>query len=110
MGRWTPAAKGKRDATHTAIQQALEQAGCVCVDLSNVGGGCPDILATWTHREIQRDGDASLVTSWSRTELFEVKTAKGLTRPAQVKFRGKWPGTIHEVRTVDEALKIVRGE
>ena len=34
----------KLDANHAAIVRDLRMAGCTVVDLSKVGGGCPDLL------------------------------------------------------------------
>lgn len=36
--------RAHRDRNHVPIVRALEAAGCVVVDLSSVGGGCPDLL------------------------------------------------------------------
>lgn len=39
--------RAKRDANHAAIVKALKAAGRSVLDLSAVGGGCPDILVGW---------------------------------------------------------------
>ncbi len=85
--------RGRTDANHKAIVQALRRAGCYVLDLSRVGGGCPDLLvscARW----------GGLPT------LIEVKTARGTLTADQRAFMAVgWRVVI--VRTVDEALRLV---
>ena len=61
------------------------------LDLSAVGGGCPDLLI-----------------GVRGVNLFvELKTATGTFTPAQVEFHGNWRGQIAVVRTIDEALRLI---
>ena len=39
-----PAAQGKADANQLEIIEAFLKCGCKVIDLSKVGGGCPDLL------------------------------------------------------------------
>ena len=39
--------------------------------------------------------------------LIEVKGPKGKLTPAQVEFMATWPGVVHIVRSVDDALRLV---
>lgn len=59
------------------------------LDLSAVGGGCPDILIGVRGVNI----------------FCELKTDRGKLTPDQVYFHREWSGQIAVVRTVDEALK-----
>lgn len=44
------------------------------------------------------------------TAFMEVKTEEGRLTKQQIEFIARWPGPIHIVRTVDEAIKAVMGE
>ena len=79
------------DANHRAIVEALEKVGCLVLDLSRIGHGCPDLLV--------RRG-----ASWW---LVEVKVTSGKLRPAQVAFAQRWTEAVFVVRSVDDALKLV---
>ena len=50
-----------------------------------------------------------LICNRGVTELMEVKNPDGRNRitKAQAEFIARWPGTIHFVRSVDEALNAV---
>lgn len=81
----------KRDANHAAIARALEACGCTVIDLSSVGGGCPDVLAYRRATGLLR--------------LLEVKNPKGRNRlhEAQEAFARRVP--VWVVRSVGEALE-----
>lgn len=80
------------DANQQQIVEALRAAGYFVVDLSQVGGGVPDLL----------------VNSYSRTVLLEVKNMDGkgdeLTE-AEAEFHAAYRGELHIVRSVEDALK-----
>lgn len=81
----------KRDANHAPIVRALEAAGRSVVDLSAVGGGCPDLIVGWS----------------KKTTFLEVKNPEGrdTVEPSQVEFARKWKGCpIVVVRSAEEAL------
>ena len=81
----------KIDEVQPSIVEALRNAGISVVSLAAIGQGVPDLLAA--------KGDKY----W----LIECKGPKGKLTPAQVKFVLDWPGTVHIIRTPDEALKLV---
>jgi Holliday junction resolvase len=81
----------KIDLNQTAIVDALRKVGVSVVSLASVGNGIPDLLAA-KHDKV-----------W----LIEVKGAKGKLTPAQTKFVLDWPGVVHIVRSVDDALRLV---
>lgn len=82
---------GKRDGNQAEIVEALRKVGASVLDLADVGGGCPDILAGYAGRE------------W----LMEIKTQHGELLPDQVDFIRTWHGAVHVVRSIDEALAVI---
>jgi hypothetical protein len=80
----------RRDGNHSAIAAALYAAGVEVIDLSMVGGGCPDILCYRRSNGLLR--------------LLEIKNPKGRNRvhAAQSEFARRLP--VWVVRSVDEAL------
>lgn len=88
---------GTKDANHDAIAHALEAAGAVVFDLSRVGGGCPDMVAS------APDGQ------WILLEVKNPNNSYGRKlRQSQVDFHAKWSGgPIAIVRTIPEALAAV---
>ena len=79
----------RADGNQEPIVKALRKIGCSVVVLSQVGGGCPDLLAS-------RAG---------RTLLLEVKWPnRGRLSDEQRKFHDAWQGEIVLVRTVDDAV------
>ena len=83
---------GKRDANQAEIVKALESVGASVLDLADVGRGCPDLLVGYAGRE------------W----LMEIKTQHGELLPDQVDFIRTWHGAVHVVRSIDEALAVIR--
>lgn len=80
------------DANHAAIVQALRDVGADVLDLSRVGGGCPDLLVGFR----------------GTNHLIEVKTKRGVLNLLQLAFHMEWRGGAPTVvRTVDEALRAV---
>jgi Holliday junction resolvase len=82
---------GKVDANQGQIVDALRAIGVSVQSLASIGKGCPDLIAA--------KGDKCWVV--------EVKGEKGRLTPDQEKWIGNWRGTVHIIRTVDEALKLV---
>ena len=80
--------KARVDANSREIVDALQRCGWDVFDLSRVGKGCSDLLAT-------RRGALRLV---------EVKGAHGKLTPDQVKFHARFPVRI--VRTIDDAAAL----
>ena len=81
----------KIDLNQPEIVEALRKVGVSVVSLASIGQGCPDLLAA--------KGDKC----W----LIEVKGPKGKLTPDQTDFMLNWAGTVHIVRSPDEALKLV---
>lgn len=44
---WGQLRRARRDTNHAPIVKALKAAGRSVLDLSSVGGGCPDLLVGW---------------------------------------------------------------
>ena len=82
---------GKVDANQELIVDALRAIGVSVQSLASIGKGCPDLVAA--------KGDKC----W----LIEVKGPKGKLTPDQERWIGNWRGTVHVLRTPDEALKLV---
>jgi hypothetical protein len=66
----------KKDANHNLIADHLRKLGWSVLDLSRLGGGCPDIL-------VGRPSFAALV---------EIKSPGGKLTPEQLEVRKKWDG------------------
>lgn len=80
--------RGRVDGNHAAIVAALRRVGCNVLDLSRVGGGCPDLL----------------VQSGVALVLLEVKTARGRQTADQLHFEALgWP--VQVVRSIEEAFQ-----
>jgi hypothetical protein len=79
----------KRDANHGDVVRALEAVGCTVVDLSMVGGGCPDLLVYRRSTGLLR--------------LLEIKTEKGRLSLGQLAFARLIP--VWVVRSPMEALE-----
>lgn len=83
------------DANQPEIVAALEQAGCLVLDMSSVGGGVPDLLVCDPERKLY---------------LLEVKNpaAKGKLNKLQEQFHQDWAQAKPAVVTsVAEALSAV---
>jgi Holliday junction resolvase len=88
MSRFAPAHRS--DSNQAEIVKALRDAGWLTVSLSDVGNGCPDVLA-WHQRKGYR--------------LVEIKTKAGKLEPKQEAFiKAGWPIVI--LRSVEEALSL----
>jgi len=81
----------KIDQNQPDIVEALRKVGASVVSLASIGQGCPDLLAC--------KGD--------KLWLIEVKGPKGTLTDDQKRFILNWSGTVHIIRTPDEALKLV---
>ena len=85
------------DRNQRTIVQALERVGCVVIDLHEVGYGCPDLLAA------RGEG----------LYLLEVKNLEGRGRRYTPQQRDLIAeiiavgGTVHEVTSIEEALRAV---
>jgi len=88
--------RAKVDANQPEIVAALRRVGASVVDLSAVGGGCPDIQAGYKgvnyNIEIKNGGAQ--------------KSDRVLTK-AQIDFHRDWRGQICVVENVAEALAVI---
>ena len=83
------------DANHHEIVQAFRQLGCPVVDISAVGDGVPDIIVR--HPTIR-----------DMAFLVEIKTPKGKLNKRQMQWHAEWGELIRIIRSVDEAIQMVR--
>lgn len=81
------------DANHAAVVAALRKIGCRVLDLSKVGGGCPDLL----------------VRLGFRLRLIEVKNpdARGKVSKGQGEFHAAWHGHVSVVETPEQAIRVM---
>ncbi len=86
----------RRDANHGEITCAFERCGWRVLDLSRVGGNCPDLLI------------AKRTPKGRVTALVEVKTAKGTLSPGQSKFAALWPGNVYVCRSAEDVMGVIR--
>lgn len=80
--------RNRRDGNHGLIVEALEKAGVGVVDLSDAGGGVPD-LCCWAPR-------------LNRWVWVEIKEKRGRLRKSQEEFKKRYPVVV--ARTIREAL------
>ena len=94
MPRWA----ARRDENEPEIIEALKAAGWGVFQVD--ARGFPDLVVAKGDRThlIEVIGDAK----WKNNR------ARGGLNPLQAEFHLAWPGTIHIVRTVEEALEVVR--
>lgn len=86
--------RGKLDANQVEIVRVLEAVGCRVLDLTALGGGCPDLLVS--HR--------------GKMWLMEVKNPGGRNRiePAQRLWSQRWKGPRPVIaRSAREALSAI---
>jgi len=84
------------DDNHRDIINSLEEMHCTVLDLSKVGGGCPDILVGWQGINI----------------LFEIKDgnkppSRRRLRDNQESFMQRWKGPAYAVNSFEEAWAII---
>jgi hypothetical protein len=83
----------RADSNQQAIVHELRKIGASVLVLSQVGGGCPDILCAWK----------------GTNYLIEIKSpgrAKKLTLP-ESEFIADWRGQVDVATSLDEILKII---
>jgi len=82
--------KTRTDHNQAAIVNTFRKAGCLVVDLHEVGGGCPDLL----------------ICTRGKVALVEVKSKRGTFTPAQIEFhQAGWP--VKVVRSCMDAVELV---
>ena len=83
--------RARTDANHAEIVAALRKAGYTVQSLAAVGAGCPDLLVGVTGANL----------------LMEVKAPKGKRNALQERWAEAWGGTVHVVRSVEDAFKAI---
>lgn len=95
----------RRDSNHQEIVAELSRRGFKVLDLSRVGGGCPDILVGVPRQERPSQYPGFVYTDPPLNVLLEIKVPKsGRLNAKQKKFRESWPGPVYVVRDVVQAL------
>lgn len=85
-----PPKYGKRDSNESEIVDALLEVGAT-VDKLNMQDA-PDLMVGYQGQNF----------------LIEVKTKTGKLRKGQITWHENWDGQVAVVRTVDEALEVIR--
>ena len=84
----------RADENQAEIVTALRQLGATVVILSQVGGGCPDILVGYR----------------GESYLMEIKGPRGRLSKRQIAFHESWcGGEISVIRSVGQAIKTIGG-
>lgn len=87
----------KVDANQADIVKALRQAGASVLCLHRVGQGCPDLLVGKNEVNLLMEcKDGSLPPSWRTLS------------PDEAEFFETWRGQVKLVKSVDEALEVLR--
>ena len=84
----------RTDKNQAEIVRALRSVGATVLDLSMVGGGCPDLV----------------VGIFGKDHKMEIKNpdARGKLRTSQIIFQEYWKGSpVHVVETPDDALRVI---
>ena len=87
----------KTDANHSQVVNALRQVGASVQSLAATGKGCPDLLVGYygiNYLMEVKDGDKVL--------------SKQKLNIDQEHWHSIWRGSVHIVKSVDEALKILQ--
>ena len=88
--------RGRTDANHAAIVQALRQVGASVTSLADVGHGVPDLLVSYR-------GD------WHVLELKDGSKAPSdqQVTMAEVRWAAEQHAPVHLVRSLEEALRAI---
>lgn len=81
----------KIDNNHREIVDGLRGIGCGVLDMAKLGKGVPDILVLFRDR------------CW----LMEIKDQGGSLTDSEQRWHRAWPGEVHVIWSLDEALKVV---
>ena len=83
--------RNRADSNQNEIVEALRGIGASVLVLSQVGGGCPDLLVGFRGKEY----------------LIEIKAKNGDLSDSQKEFFDNWQGRPYVVRSVDEVLELI---
>ena len=81
----------RADDNQKEIVDTLRDIGVSVLVLSQVGGGCPDLLIGWRKKNY----------------LLEIKTENGKLRKSQIEFFDTWKGRVFIVRSIGEAIDLI---
>lgn len=90
--------RGRIDGNQQIVIAYLRRFGATVEILSNVGGGCPDLLVGFR-------GVNLLVEV---KDPSQSKSTRALT-PAQKEWHASWKGRVHIIETPEEALRLLEG-
>ena len=94
--------RGKTDHNQSEIVNTLRSIGATVTDLSQVGGGVPDILIGMVAN------CPNCQKAFRQNLLAEIKSEIGTLTPAQVEFHRLWRGQLLIIRTVDDVLALAK--
>ena len=83
----------KTDNNQKSIVEGLRALGATVQPLHVLGQGCPDILVGYQ----------------GKNYLMEIKTKRGKLTPDEENWHWEWRGTVHVVKTFDEATDVLLG-
>ncbi len=86
--------RNRVDGNQAVVIAALRKIGARILNLSQVGGGCPDLLVAFRGRNI----------------LLEIKLPGKDESKEQIEFRKHWGGEVYTARSAEEAVRLVVGE
>ena len=84
--------RNRADLNQLEIVEGLRKVGCDILVLSQVGGGCPDLLS------VSKDGT---------NVLLEVKSPGGKVKANQQEFMDRWRGVVYVIKSLNEALEML---
>ena len=83
----------RKDSTHKPIVEAVEKIGATVLDLSGIGGGCPDILVGYRGKNF----------------LFELKSPGNQPKKNQEKWALAWKGDTYVAVNPDYVIEVLTG-
>lgn len=95
----------RTDDNHSEVVKALRALGWSVLDLSRVGGGCPDLLAarngTTVLVEVKRPAAPSM-----GKDGYARRGKPGALEESQEAFRAEWKGRVVVLRTIHDAASL----
>ena len=88
--------RARKDANHVEIVRVIRSLGADVIDLSQLGGGVPDLL----------------ISTGRKTVLIEVKDglkppSKQALTPDEKEFHAKWRGELYIINSVESVAKLI---
>lgn len=80
------------DTNQKEIVTKLREQGCTVLSLATIGRGAPDICVGYM----------------GANYLFEIKSTRGKLNEKQIEWFASWRGQVHEVRTLENILKVIK--